>query len=84
MEDVTRDPDDPDTWMWWRDDEDAPRDATKKARQMLFLIRDSSLITLFSPTNSSDEFTCSSTPRRRVGVVSFSIALRRVVKNFYV
>ena len=55
MEDVTRDPDDPDAWMWWRDDEDAPRDATKKARQMLFLIRDSSLITLFSTTSSSPQ-----------------------------
>jgi hypothetical protein len=36
MEDITRDPDDPDdpdAWMWSFDDEDASRDATKKARQ---------------------------------------------------
>ena len=82
MEDVTRDPDDPDAWMWWRDDEDAPRDATKKARQMLFLIRDSSLITLFSTTSSSDEFACSST--RRISVVNFAITLRCAVKSVYV
>ena len=56
--------------------------STKKARQMLFLIRDSSLITLFSIT-SSDEYTCSSPPRR-VGVVSFAIALPYAVKSVYV
>jgi hypothetical protein len=36
MEDITRDPDDPDdpdAWMWLFDDEDASRDATKKARR---------------------------------------------------
>jgi hypothetical protein len=33
MEDITRDPDDPDAWMWSFDDEDTSRDATKKARR---------------------------------------------------
>ena len=39
MEDITRDPDnldDTDAWMWSFDDDDASRDATKKARQDLF------------------------------------------------
>ena len=55
MEDITRNPDNPDrpdAWMWLFDDEDASRDATKKIRQMFFFpsylqsIRNSSLITL--------------------------------------
>jgi hypothetical protein len=36
MEDITGDPDgpdDPDAWMWSFDDEDASRNAMKKARQ---------------------------------------------------
>ena len=36
MEDITRDPDDPDdtdAWMWSFDDDNASRDATKKVRQ---------------------------------------------------
>ena len=36
MEDITRDPDDPDdtdAWMWSFEDDDASRDATKKVRQ---------------------------------------------------
>ena len=33
MEDITRDLDDPDAWMWSFDEDDASRDATKKVRQ---------------------------------------------------
>ena len=39
MENITRDPDfpdDPNVWMWPFDDDDASRDATKKARQIFF------------------------------------------------
>lgn len=39
MEDIARNPDNPDrpdAWMWLFDDEDASRDATKKIRQMFF------------------------------------------------
>ena len=40
MEDITRNPDNPDDtdkWTWSFDDDDTSRDATKKARQDLFL-----------------------------------------------
>ena len=39
MEDITRDPDDPDdpnAWMWSFDDDNASRDVTKKVRQVFF------------------------------------------------
>ncbi|KAN0132162.1 hypothetical protein V8E53_009928 [Lactarius tabidus] len=50
-EDEAEDPDNPDAWMGSFDDEDASRDTTKKARQLLYLIQ------RFSKYGSSVEVT---------------------------
>ena len=80
---------DPDAWMWLFDDEDASRDATKKARQIyLFSIY---LILRFLVDNTflllQDHHNIfSSTPRPcSIGVVvSFAIILCCAVKRVYV
>ena len=90
MEDITRDPDDPDAWMWSFNDDDALRDATKKVRQKslfsIYLIPRFLVDNAFLLSHKDDHNTCSSTPYpRRVGVVvSFAIALRCAVEGVYV
>ena len=90
MEDITRDPDDPDAWMWSFNDDDALRDATKKVRQKslfsVYLIPRFLVDNAFLLSHKDDHNTCSSTPHpRRVGVVvGFAIALRCAVERVYV
>ena len=75
MEDIIRDPDDPDdpdAWMWLFEDEadeDASRDATKKAQKWFFFFLpfcDSSLIMPFLSPHKDDHDSCFCA--RRVGV----------------
>ena len=90
MENITcspDDPDDPDVWIWSFDDDDASRDATKKARQIFFflsiyLIPRFFVDYAFLLPHKDDCYSCSPTPRPRcVGIViSFAIALRSPVK----
>ena len=67
---------DPDAWMWLFDDEDASRDATKKARQIylfsIYLSCDSSLITLFFSYKTTT--TSSPLPHAHVASASSSVS----------
>ena len=67
MENTTHDPDfpdDPNAWMWSFDDDDASRDVTKKAHQILFsvyLIPRFIVDNTFILSHKDDYNTCSST-----------------------
>ena len=93
MEDFTCDPNDldyPDAWMWSFEDDDASRDAMKKAHQMVFfclyLIPGFFVHGAFlTHKDDHDHDSCSSAAHtRRVGVASFAIALRCAVKRVYI
>ena len=92
MEDITRgpdDPDDPDTLMCSFDDDDASRNAMKKARKYFFPIHPIPRFFVdnaFLLSHKDDHDPSSSTPLpRRVGVVvGLTTALRCAVKRVYV